>query len=253
MLASCYLIHGNDGQEIFALTTAVKEQARKQGYNASEVLEVTPQFAWETLCSTWQNLDLFSSKTLIEIRLTTETLDKNASAILAQFLEQQATDPNFCIIITAPKLKPTALNSSWVKFIQKHGSIQAGKALPPLFKLTNAASAGDIQQVIKLVETLKNSGDEPILVLWGLVREIKQLLHVKYAEQPPKYYQHSALARLSTTQLHDLLRFSSYVDSIIKGITLGNAWNMLLALYLSFTNPQHNPIPLEEIDICNKA
>lgn len=253
MLASCYLIHGNDQAEIFALTSAIKQQARQQDYSVSEILEVTAQFAWEELLSKFQNLDLFAPKTLIEIRLTSDSLDKNASAILTQFLQTQAQDPKFCIIITAPKLKPAAMNSTWAKFIQKHGSIQAGKALPPIFKLTNAASAGDTPQVIKLVETLKNSGAEPILVLWALVREIKQLLHVKYALQPSKYHQQSALARLSTIQLHDLLRFSSQIDLSLKGIIPANAWDMLLAFYLSFTSPTHNPIPLEDIAICNKA
>lgn len=248
MLAPCYLVHGHDHQEIFTLVTSIKQQARDQGYNLSEVLEVTTQFAWESLLHKCQNLDLFASKTVLELRLTTDAIDKNATEILTKFLQQQTSD--FCIIITAPKLKPATLNAAWVQHIQKHGKVQTTKAVPPLFRLTNAALAGDAKLVIKLVDGLKNSGTEPILLLWGLVREVKQLLHLKSVQQPSKHYQQAALGRLSTTQLHDLLSFSSKVDCLIKGVIPGNIWEPLLGLYLNFANPDQHPILLEDIATC---
>ncbi len=254
MLANCYLVHGSDAEQNFKIVSSIKVQAKEQGYHNYEIFEINKQFAWEKLFEHCQNRDLFADKTLLDLRITVDSLNKDANEHLSKFLQQYVNDPSFCILVSAQQLKPAAQNTKWFKTLQANGKVHLSRSLPPVFKLTNAVLDGDMPQTIKLLKSLKNSGLEPILILWGLTREVRQLLNVKYAQQSAKRHQQRALDRLSSTQLHDLLRFSSYIDTIIKGIQPGEAWNSLSILCLNFANPTQTPLPImEDLAICNQA
>lgn len=128
MLAPCYLIHGGEPLQTEEIITQVTHLASKDGYNKHIVFEINNVFNWDELLIKCQNLDLFADRMLLELRLHSDTVNKQGNIILEQVLQQQ--DPNVCIIIRAPKLKPQTLNSTWAKLVQKHGKVHLAKSIP---------------------------------------------------------------------------------------------------------------------------
>lgn len=171
-------------------------------------------FKWEELLNKCQILDLFAERTLLELRLQGDTVNKQGTEALEQILLNQ--DATFCIIIRAPKLKTQTLNSPWVNHIRKKGKIQATKpAVNPLYELTDSAKTGDLTRTINIFNNLKADGIEPILVLWALTRESRNLPTAKAAK---------------------LLKMAKNIDFTIKGIQPGDAWDLLLDMCVILTS-----------------
>lgn len=318
MIAHCYLIHGGEPLQTEEIIGEITHLAAKGGYNKRVVFEINTLFNWEELLNKCQNLDLFADRTLLELRLHGETVNKQGSQILEQVLLQQ--DPNFCFIIRAPKLKTQTLNSNWVKHIQKHGKVHVAKpialtALPmwvnkrltnagfkatpdtvaliarcyagnllaaaqfiqkislvlpagdltaeqirpfievnnqfSVFELSNYMLQGDAIRSIEICHSLKNESAEPILVLWALTREIRNLLSLKHDMQQGISVDQSAqklgiwrenlpavkkaLDRLTVGTLQNLLNIAKNVDLICKGMQPGNAWDLLESMCLVLT------------------
>lgn len=115
-----------------------------------------------------------------------------------------------------------------------------------VFDLVNYVLAGKSQHVIRVMRSLNNKGTEPALVLWALLRELRQLSHmVQQLQQNISIQQilqkewpsrkpllKAALSRLNMTTLNDLLLLAARTDQIIKGIIPGNPWETLLQLCL---------------------
>lgn len=281
MIAPCYLIHGGEPLQTEEIISSITLEARKSGYNKYVVFELNASSNWEELLNKCQNLDLFADRTLLELRLSSDTVNKQTSQILEQILLNQ--DINFCIIIRAPKLKAQTLNSPWATHIHKKGKVHVAKpiasnmwslwltkrlasagfsannealeliakcyegnllaaaqfinkiaaVLSPgkldvdqirpfidtnnqftLFELTNAAIKGNVPRTIEIFNSLKAEGIEPILVLWALTRESRNL---------------------PTHRATQLLHMAKNIDFTIKGIQPGDAWDLLLDMCLVLT------------------
>jgi DNA polymerase-3 subunit delta len=127
----------------------------------------------------------------------------------------------------------------------------ADSAQYDLFALSDSALLGDAKRYAHILEGLRATGTEPILVLWVLTREIRQLVGINAAlqagqplaaalksqgvwdkRQPPVK---AALKRVSHAQWEQLLATAGEIDLILKGIKAGNVWNELLKLGLRMT------------------
>lgn len=128
MLAPCYLVHGGEILQTEEIIQRIKDIASKDGYNSHIVFELNTQFEWDELLNKCQNLDLFAERTLMELRLHGDSVNKKEISMLESILYQQ--DNSFCIIIRASKLKSQTLNANWVQHIQKHGKIHIAKPIP---------------------------------------------------------------------------------------------------------------------------
>jgi DNA polymerase-3 subunit delta len=321
MLAPCYLIHGGEPLQTEEIIQKIKHLAANSGYNKNVVFELNAQFEWDELLNKCLNLDLFAERTLMELRLTGDSISKQDNSMLESILRQQ--DDNFCIIIRASKLKPQTLNASWVQHIQKHGKIQIAKPIPAaqwstwlhkrltqigfvpsnevvtciakcyegnlhaavqcinkiatvlpagpinlsqilpfiennthfsIFELSNTALDGDSERTFNILTNLKNDDTEPVLVLWSATKEIRTLLLLQqeiqaganldqsasrlgiWRENLPRIK--SALQRLSTAKLEQLLRLAKTVDLNIKGMQPGDAWQSLMTIYLTLAGKQ---------------
>lgn len=111
-----------------------------------------------------------------------------------------------------------------------------------VFDLVDAALAGDCGRSLRILEGLRQEGAEPVLVLWGLSREIRQLLALaeKAAAGTPAQQVLStvrptkrqgivrqALRRHPRRQLGILLRRCAQVDRAIKGQATLQPWEAL--------------------------
>lgn len=114
-----------------------------------------------------------------------------------------------------------------------------------LFALPDAALSGDRARVHRILITLAAEGTAPALVLWALARELRMLAAVSHAAQrggtAAALRAHnvwesrqsrvlSALKRLSTERLRDLIIRCATADRAIKGMTTGDPWQALATI-----------------------
>lgn len=330
MLAGCYLIHGGEPLQTEEIILQIKQIAAKENYNNYMVFEVTTHFVWEELLNKCQNMDLFAERSLVELRLHSDSVGKQGTQALENLLLKQSSD--VCILIRAPKLKPQTLNSKWVTHIQKFGKVEQAKpisanrwpdwikqrlhqagfsangevtqylarhyegnltaaaqciqklhaTLPAgsleleqirpfldnfshftVFDLTDTAISGDATRTFNILHSLKNDSVDPVLILWALTREIRNLLQLSHDIQTGISLSQSAqnngiwrdripgiktaLSRLSTNKLQQLLKLSKHIDTMLKGINPGNTWDALLSVCMMFAGSEI--LTMEDLNI----
>lgn len=120
-----------------------------------------------------------------------------------------------------------------------------------VFELADAALMANTVRVTRILQALRNEGVEPILILWALSREIRELgamsaeiakgatiesilgkYHV-WEKRKPLFRKN--LQQHRTLFWQNLLIRSGYIDKIIKGAETGNIWDELLQLSLLLT------------------
>ncbi|AEG01438.1 DNA polymerase III subunit delta [Methylomonas methanica] len=122
-----------------------------------------------------------------------------------------------------------------------------------VFKLTDTLLAGKHNRAVKILSGLKAEGIAAPVVLWALSREARILFNVKTelkqgrpldavfkANQiwdKRKLLMQDALRRLSMEQIESLLLVSAKADTQAKGQAVGDEWDTLFQLCLSFCRP----------------
>ena len=117
-----------------------------------------------------------------------------------------------------------------------------------VYDLVDRALAGETVAVTRILRGLQGEGEEPVVVLWALSREIRSLtimaeelrrgvaLEQLFAKhrvwENRKRLVGGALKRCPPQTLRRLLRQAAQADRVIKGITAGNLWDELLQLAL---------------------
>ena len=124
----------------------------------------------------------------------------------------------------------------------------ADSARYSVYDLVDRALAGEAAAVTRIVRGLQAEGEEPVVVLWALSREIRSLtimaeelrrgaaLEQLFAKhrvwENRKRLVGGALKRCPPQILRRLLRHAGQADRVIKGVTAGNLWDELLQLAL---------------------
>ena len=127
--------------------------------------------------------------------------------------------------------------------------VTADSAQYDIFDLVDSTLLGDMKRVVAMVERMRHSGTEVILVLWAFAREIRQLLLMaeqlanrQSMEQVLKAGRiwrkrenmvRAALQRHPVKHWQSYLQQASGIDRIIKGIDHGNVWDALLMLIIA--------------------
>jgi DNA polymerase III subunit delta len=112
-----------------------------------------------------------------------------------------------------------------------------------VFDFIESLIAGDKARTLAILDSLKDEGTEPVLILWGITREIRLLLELtkeRNLGQPyDKLFQkHRIFARrqagirrflnaFSSEDQWHFLRHAAHLDQVIKGATPGNIWDDL--------------------------
>lgn len=118
-----------------------------------------------------------------------------------------------------------------------------------VFRLADALLAGQANRALRILDGLRAEGAAPTLVLWAISRDLGLLAKLKFAARngaiaAPVLKRHgvwqrrqplvrSALERLETARLTDLIVQAAETDRVIKGIQAGNAWQQLTSLVLA--------------------
>lgn len=124
----------------------------------------------------------------------------------------------------------------------------ADSARYDVFELADAALGGDAARCARIVEGLRGEGEEPVLILWALVREVRTLALIAaeqaagtpldallqqqrvWDKRKPLY--HAALKRHNLRRWRALLRRAARLDRICKGAEPGTPWDELLQFSL---------------------
>ena len=117
-----------------------------------------------------------------------------------------------------------------------------------VYDLVDRALAGEAAQCARVVRGLRGEGEEPVLILWALAREIRALTRMRAAlaqGQPPekvfadnrvwdkrKPLVKAALKRHRLVAWQALLQEAGVADRVIKGAAAGEVWDVLLQLTL---------------------
>ena len=120
-----------------------------------------------------------------------------------------------------------------------------------VFSLVDAALGSDTKRTARILNGLKEEGVEPILILWGLAREIRSLstmafqLHLGESLREVLYKNHVwekrqplvrlTLKRHNQKSLLKMLQLAAKIDRMIKGAAPGNVWDGLLSLSIKLS------------------
>lgn len=116
-----------------------------------------------------------------------------------------------------------------------------------LFELVDACLQNDMKQALRIFEHLKAEGTQPILILWALAKQCRELASLAHQLQHHGLSMESLLAKSNIWQQrkplikkafnhHSLdfweqkLKRAHQIDKILKGVLPGNAWFELLRL-----------------------
>jgi DNA polymerase-3 subunit delta len=121
-----------------------------------------------------------------------------------------------------------------------------------VFKLADALLEGDAARAARILDGLRGEGEDPILVLWALSRETRQLAKIQVSVQagtPATQAMRAAgvwdsrqalvgkaLRRLPLPRLQEALKRAADIDRMVKGLLKGDVWDELLQLGLSLAH-----------------
>lgn len=117
-----------------------------------------------------------------------------------------------------------------------------------VFKLVDAALAGDAKRAIKVLAGLQAEGIEPVIIVWSLTRELRTLagladliaggMNLGSAMQKAKVWSsrealvRACVARHQGADFHHLLRATGDADRAAKGQLRADPWQLVTAIVL---------------------
>lgn len=130
------------------------------------------------------------------------------------------------------------LNSEAVIDVPSLEPLLAHNAHYDLFDLTSQILQGNMKRALRILQHLEHEG-EAVLVLWAFAREIKTLIQIQEQKNNMPLQQlyrslniwekrqaevESALRRIKTKTLYEVLSLCADIDLMIKGLKDGNPW-----------------------------
>ena len=116
-LAPVYFVSGDDPLVSGEVADAIRAAARKQGYDERESYSASAKFDWTQLLAGMENLSLFSSRKIVEVRLETGKPGREGGAAIVDLVANPPDDTLF--IITSPKLDSSAAKTKWAKTLEQ--------------------------------------------------------------------------------------------------------------------------------------
>lgn len=119
-LLPAYLVSGDEPLLSGEAADAIRVRAREKGFTERETHFMERGADWNDVRASANNLSLFASRRIVEIRLPTGKPGTAGTAALVALLE--ARDPDRVLLVLTPRLDRDAQNSEWVRAIESHGA-----------------------------------------------------------------------------------------------------------------------------------
>lgn len=118
--ARAYLISGDEGLLVGEAADAIRARARRAGFDEREVHFIERVADWENVRASSNNLSLFGSRKLIELRLPSGKPGVGGSNAIVDLMKNVSPD-NVYLMITG-KLERESQNAAWVKAFEGAGA-----------------------------------------------------------------------------------------------------------------------------------
>jgi DNA polymerase-3 subunit delta len=118
--ARAYLVSGDEGLLVGEAADAIRARVRRAGFDEREVHFIERVADWEAVRSSSNNLSLFGSRKLIELRLPSGKPGVGGSNAIVDLLENASPD-NVYLMITG-KLERESQGAAWVKAFEAAGA-----------------------------------------------------------------------------------------------------------------------------------
>ncbi len=177
-LAPVYFLTGDEPLQMGEAADLIRTCAKQQGHSEREVLEHGANFDWGVLSNAADSLSLFGEQRILDLRLSSPKVGAEGSKALTHFAENPP--PDTLLLITAPKLERSQLNTKWVKLLDQAGVLVQiwpveGNRLPPwieqrLRKAGLVPEAGVVEMLAERVEgnlLAATQEIEKLLLLYG--------------------------------------------------------------------------------------
>lgn len=121
-LAPVYLLAGDEPYQQLTGLDRLRQQAKQQGFIDRQLFDFSDgKPDWSSLLQASQNMGLFSSQQLIELRLGEKRPDKKGSDTLAQIIAQNNGD--LLLLISCSRLGKRDRNAAWFKSLDQAGAV----------------------------------------------------------------------------------------------------------------------------------
>ncbi len=120
-LAHFYIVTGDEPLLVSETCQAIRDKAIDEGFSERELLHVEAGFDWPSLLGSVNTLSLFSTKSLVELRLSQNKFSDAAKSVLQQFADNCPTDK--IIMLICDKLDNSVLNTKWFKAIEQNAVV----------------------------------------------------------------------------------------------------------------------------------
>ena len=143
-LTHIYLIAGDEPLLIDEALEQVRSAARRKGFDTREVHTTDRFFRWAELEGEADNLSLFASRKLVELRLPSQRPGTEGARVLDTWAERK--DPDRVVVVTVPeKLEFGSKRPAWADAIERYGVFveiwPVGRADLPAWIQERAAAA----------------------------------------------------------------------------------------------------------------
>jgi DNA polymerase III subunit delta len=113
-------------------------------------------------------------------------------------------------------------------------------------RLGEAVLAGETARALRVLGGLRAEGTEPTLVLWALVRALREVWNAREGGAPPAWQRRGAALGKALRRAHRLpfaalAQRAARTDRVIKGRVAGEPWDELMLLTLGLCAPAAGP------------
>ena len=120
-LKPLYLVSGDELLIVQEACDQILKCAKDQGYQERKIFEPGTDGNWDSLREEGASLSLFASKRIIDVRLSANKLDKDASVFLRDWCASPPED--VLLLIRTERLLPRQRKSAWFKSLDSIGGI----------------------------------------------------------------------------------------------------------------------------------
>jgi len=120
-LAPVYLVAGDEPLLVAEALDAIRAAARRDGFEQRDLSVVERGFKWDELLAGSDNLSLFATRRVVELRLGSPRPGDAGAKAIRSMLDRP--DADRLLLIATTKLDASASKSVWVKAIEKSGVV----------------------------------------------------------------------------------------------------------------------------------
>ena len=126
-LKPLYTVYGDELLLALEAADCIRAAARNSGFQLREVFTAEPGCNWPQFLASWQNLSLFASKKLIELRVPSGKPGNEGAQAIEDFCS--AMGPDLMGLVVLPKLDRQSQNSKWFGALASQGVVVNAKAV----------------------------------------------------------------------------------------------------------------------------